>query len=64
MKIELDIPFSDEELKKAFCYTDKVHRLINGEEVEIDNPLSLLEYITKDTIGHIENKVTKKGSCC
>lgn len=66
ISFEIDTELSEEEVKAKFCYTDRVHRKINDEIVEIDNPVSFIEYLTGEAKGHIENKINRvnKGFCC
>lgn len=64
ISFELETDKTENELKERFGYTDKVHRLIDGDVKEIDNPVSFVEYLTDQAKGHLINKINKTGSCC
>jgi len=59
-----EINVDSEKVKTAFGYTDRVHRDIDGQVVEIDNPDTIEEYLRKYLLGVIENKVSLNGHCC
>lgn len=65
MRIEgFDIESTDEEIKKAFGYTDMVHRMIDGQVKEVPNPQTIEEYIRDWAKGHVTNKLEEKPCSC
>lgn len=58
-----ELSHETEEVKKAFGYTNKVHRMIEGEIKEIDNPQTIEQYLSEWAKGAIENKIKEKCSC-
>lgn len=55
---------SDEDVKKAFGFTDMVHRDIEGQIVEINNPQTIEQYVSEYLRGVFENKLLNKDHCC
>lgn len=64
MKIDELPDYTGEEIKKAIGYTDKVHRLIGGKIVEIDNPETLEEVLSHESSERVLHKLEHKGCRC
>lgn len=59
-----EINVESEKVKSAFGYSDKVHREVDGQIVQIDNPDTIEEYIHKYLVGIVDNKINLQGHCC